>query len=107
MVCLVARRVTLLMELELFSDFFGKFSMQGEKYYFLMAGSQGGSRTSPRRGRQSLGGHLPNILIIFSEKPYEIKEILVCRGEAACQGHPPKSATAGAYKYVLEVRLFT
>ena len=29
------------------------------------------------------GGHLPNILIIFSQKPYEIKEIL-----------PAKSATA-------------
>ena len=45
---------------------------------------RGGSRTSPRRGRQSLGGgRLPNILIIFSEKPYEIKEILVCRGARA------------------------
>ena len=40
---------------------------------------RGGSRTSPLRGRQSLGGGggLPNILVIFSEKPYEIKEILV------------------------------
>ena len=44
---------------------------------------RGGSRTSPRRGRQSLGGRLPNILIIFSEKPYEIKEILVHRGMRA------------------------
>ena len=26
------------------------------------------------------GGRLPNILVIFSEKPYEIKEILVRRG---------------------------
>ena len=50
---------------------------------------RGGSRTSPRRGRQSLGGRLPNILIIFSEKPYEI---LVRRGaRAGCA--PPKSST--------------
>ena len=51
---------------------------------------RGGSRTSPRRGRQSPGGRLPNILILFSEKPYEIKEILVRSG-----GRPPtpKSAT--------------
>ena len=28
------------------------------------------------------GGRLPNILVIFSEKPYEIKEILVRRGGA-------------------------
>ena len=34
---------------------------------------------------------LPNILVIFSEKPYEIKEILVSRGGAP--GVPPKSAT--------------
>ena len=33
-------------------------------------------------GRQSLGGRLPNILIIFSRKPYEIKEILVRMGGA-------------------------
>ena len=51
-----------------------------------------GSRTSPRRGRQSLGGRQPNILVLFSEKPYEIKEILVRRGaRAGCA--PPKSAT--------------
>ena len=43
---------------------------------------RGGSSPSPRRGRQSLGGRLPNILIIISEKPYEIKESLVCRGRA-------------------------
>ena len=54
--------------------------------------SRGVSRTSPRRWRQSLGGRLPNILIIFSEKPYEIKEILVCGGGGACQVHPSKSA---------------
>ena len=36
----------------------------------------------PRRGR-----YLPNIIVIFSGKPYEIKEILVCRGP--CQVHPP------------------
>ena len=47
---------------------------------------RGGSRTSPRRGRQSLGGRLPNILVIFSEKPYEIKEILVRRGGAPLVG---------------------
>ena len=55
---------------------------------------RGGSRTSPRRGLQSLGGRLPNILAIFSEKPYEIKEILVRRGaRAGCAPPPPKSAT--------------
>ena len=53
---------------------------------------RGVSKTSPRRGRQSLGGgRQPNILVIFSEKPYEIKEILVRRG--ARQVRPPKSAT--------------
>ena len=41
--------------------------------------TRGGSRTSPRRGRQSLGGAYLIFLIIFSEKPYEIKEILVRR----------------------------
>ena len=45
----------------------------------------------PGGGHQSLGGHLPNTLIIFSEKPYEIKEILVHRGHMP--GVPPKSAT--------------
>ena len=31
------------------------------------------------------GGRLPNILVIFSEKPYEIKEMLVRReGGAGC-----------------------
>ena len=54
--------------------------------------NRGGSRTSPRRGRQSLGGRQPNILVIFSEKPYEIKEILVRRGGAR-RMRPPKSAT--------------
>ena len=33
------------------------------------------------------GGRLPNILVVFSEKPYEIKEILVRRGGAL--GAPP------------------
>ena len=46
---------------------------------------RGRSRTSSRRGRQSLGGDLPNILVIFSEKPYEIKEILVRKGGCAPQ----------------------
>ena len=30
------------------------------------------------------GGRPPNILVIFSERPYEIKEILVRRGGAGC-----------------------
>ena len=53
--------------------------------------TRGGSRTSPGRGRQSLGegGRQPNILVIFSEKPYEIKEILVRRGRARAGGAPP------------------
>ena len=34
------------------------------------------------------GGRLPNISVIFSEKPYEIKEILVRRGGGA-PGAPP------------------
>ena len=29
------------------------------------------------------GGRLPNNLVVFSEKPYEIKEILVRRGARA------------------------
>ena len=41
--------------------------------------SRGGSRTYPRRGRQSPGGRQPNILVIFSEKPY-----LVCRAGRRC-----------------------
>ena len=47
---------------------------------------RGGSRTSPRRGRETIGGRLPNILVIFSEKPYEIKELLVRGGGG---GRPP------------------
>ena len=43
-------------------------------------------------GTNRWGGYLPNILVIFSEKPFEIKEILVCRG-GTCQVYPPKSAT--------------
>ena len=43
----------------------------------------GGSRTCRRRGRQPIKrGRQPNIFYIFSEKPHEIKEILVCRGGA-------------------------
>ena len=38
------------------------------------------------------GGHLPNILVIFSEKPYEIKYILVHSGRGM-PGAPSKSAT--------------
>ena len=45
-----------------------------------------GGGTNPYKGR------LPNILITFSEKPHEIKEILVCRG--ARRVCPPKSTTA-------------
>ena len=37
---------------------------------------------------------LPNILVIFSAKPYEIKEILVRNG-GVCRVHPPKCATGG------------
>ena len=43
--------------------------------------SRGDSRTSPRRGAPIPRGCLPNILVIFSEKPYEIKEILLRTGE--------------------------
>ena len=50
---------------------------------------RGGSRTSPRRGHQTLGGRLPNILVIFSEKSYEIKEILVRRGGRRVPGMNP------------------
>ena len=53
---------------------------------FLFNKARGGSRTSPRRERQSLGGRLPNILIIFSEKSYEIKEILVRGGGGEALG---------------------
>ena len=35
------------------------------------------------RGTNPGGGRLPNILVIFSENPYEIKEILVHRGARA------------------------
>ena len=38
-------------------------------------------------GTNPYGGRLPNVLIIFSEKPYEIKEILVHRG--VCAGCTP------------------
>ena len=59
-----------------------------ERFFYAKRTDRGGSRTSPRRGRQSLGGRLPNILVIFSEKPYEIKEILVRRGaRAGCAPH--------------------
>ena len=52
----------------------------------------GRSRTSPRRGHQSLRSVPIIILVIYSEKPYEITEILVCRGvHARCIA--PKSAT--------------
>ena len=34
-------------------------------------------------------GRLPNILIIFSKKPYEIKGILVRMGGGARRGRPP------------------
>ena len=46
--------------------------------------SSGGSRAFPRNGHQTLEGRLPNISIIFSEKPFEIKEILARRGGAGC-----------------------
>ena len=52
--------------------------------------SQGRIQNFPQEGAPIPGGgRLPNILVIFSEKPYEIKEILVRRGGRA----PPKSAT--------------
>ena len=45
-------------------------------------------------GANPWGGRLPNILVVFSENPYEIKEILVRKGgEARARGAPPKSAT--------------
>ena len=45
--------------------------------------SRGGSRASPRRGRQSLGGHQPNILIIFSENPMKSKKFWSVGGGGA------------------------
>ena len=64
---------------------------------------RGGSRTSPRRGRQSLGeGRLPNILVIFSENPYEIIEILVRR-----EGRPPKSATESMHASKRKIDFFS
>ena len=39
-------------------------------------------------GANPWGGRLPNILIIFSEKPYEIKEILVRREGGRAPGVP-------------------
>ena len=44
-------------------------------------------------GANPYGGRLPIILVVFSEKPYEIKEILVRRRGACAGGAPPKSAT--------------
>ena len=45
-------------------------------------------------GANPWGGRLPNILIIFTEKPHEIKEILVRgRGGAGGGPRPPKSTT--------------
>ena len=53
----------------------------------------GGSRTCRRRGCQPLKrGRQTNIYFIFSEKPHEIKEILVCRGTRA-GSVPLRSAT--------------
>ena len=50
--------------------------------------SRGGSRTSPRRGRQSLeGGRLPNILIKFSENPMKLKKFWSVGGRMP--GAPP------------------
>ena len=40
-------------------------------------------------GANPWGGALPNILVVFSEKPYEIKEILIREGGAARRGRPP------------------
>ena len=78
------------------NDAICKFMMNssGQKFQPNDIFCRGGSRTSPRRGRQSLGCRLSNILIIFSEKPYEMKEILVrgvVGGGAGCA--PPKAAT--------------
>ena len=36
----------------------------------------------------NLGGRLPNVVVVFSEKPYEIKEILV-HGGGRVPGAPP------------------
>ena len=52
--------------------------------------SKGGSSPSPRRGHQSLGGRLPNILIIFAEKTMKLKKFWSIGGARA---GPPKSAT--------------
>ena len=71
---------------------------------FTISTSRGGSRTSPRRGRQSLGGgRLPNILVIFSEKPYEIKEILVRGGGGA---HPPLTRQSGWKVLIFRILLY-
>ena len=76
-------------------DTFDLYQLHKEELLF-----RGGSRTSPRRGRQYPGGRLPNILVIFSEKPYEIKEFLVRRG-GPCRVRPnPKSATVVAVKII-------
>ena len=55
------------------------------------------------RGGTNPWGRLPNILIIFSEKPYEIKEILVRGGGRAGCAPPPKSATVEASVLELDV----
>ena len=54
-------------------------------------GYQGKIQNFSEEGAPIPRGCLPNILIIFSEKPHEIKEILVHRG--AHVGYPAKSAT--------------
>ena len=43
-------------------------------------------------------GRLPNILVIFSEKRYEIKEILVCRG-GACRVCPLNLQLLSDYQF--------
>ena len=73
----------------IFSQFHAIFGKQ-INFHVL---ARGGSRTSPRRGRQ------PNILVIFSEESYEIKEILVCRW-GTCRVRPPRSATVGGSRRV-------
>ena len=51
---------------------------------------RGGSTTCCSRGSQPSGlGRRPNIFNTFPEKPYEIKEILVCKGGGGGAGSGP------------------
>ena len=60
----------------------------------LQNGLQGRIQTFVQEGAPTLTrGRLPNTLIKFSRKPYEIKEILVHRGRAPGAPPPLRSAT--------------